>query len=194
MTTKLNTRRLIATAAAELPAPFTAAQIVVAAWQLSPQRLGLAGFADLYPDSNKVLSVVWGQKGMIGQGQIAKAGKDLRLTDRGRTLLAVPALSTAPAALDREPPAQKLPLPLYLATCSFAYAKFSSGAKNEIGWIDARLFWGADLAGPLGERIDAMESLLADRDVPELRPIRACHDWLTERFARRIQLEDGTLP
>lgn len=69
--------------------PFTAEALIVAAWRINPPAFGLKGFTDRYPDSNKVLSVIMGERGLVRQGMLDKVGVKLyALTERGQKLLA----------------------------------------------------------------------------------------------------------
>ena len=43
--------------------PFSAEALIVASWQKFPKTFGLKGYADQYPDSNKVLSQHHGREG-----------------------------------------------------------------------------------------------------------------------------------
>ena len=52
--------------------PFSAEALIVAAWQENPRTFGLKGFADQYPDSNRVLSCIMGEKGLARRrGKVA---------------------------------------------------------------------------------------------------------------------------
>jgi len=63
---------------------FTAEELVVEAWKLYPDTFGLSGYADTYPDSNRVLTNIMGTKGMRGKGWLRKVGeKQYRLTSAG---------------------------------------------------------------------------------------------------------------
>ena len=57
--------------------PFSAETLIVAAWQKFPDTFGLKGYSDQYPDSNKVLSSIMGQKGLANRGWLAKMGEKL---------------------------------------------------------------------------------------------------------------------
>src|SRR6266702_659470 len=65
--------------------PFTAEDLVVSAWRLYKDTFGLQGYADQYPDSNRVLTNIMGTKGLRGKGWIIKVGeKKYQLTEAGR--------------------------------------------------------------------------------------------------------------
>ena len=65
--------------------PFSAEMLIVAAWQKFPRTFGLKGYAELYPDSNKVLASIMGAKGLANKGWLMKMGQKLyALTREGR--------------------------------------------------------------------------------------------------------------
>src|ERR1700689_3173266 len=68
--------------------PFSAEALVVAAWQKFPRTFGLKGYSDLYPDSNKVLTSIMGEKGLARRGWLVKMGQKLyNLTRDGREVV-----------------------------------------------------------------------------------------------------------
>src|SRR5437763_4809591 len=65
--------------------PFSAEALIVACWQKFPRTFGLKGYADQYPDSNKVLTSIMGEKGLTRRGWLAKMGQKLyTLTREGK--------------------------------------------------------------------------------------------------------------
>lgn len=54
---------------------FTAEDLVVEAWKLYPDAFGLSGYAERFPDSNRVLTNIMGTKGMRGKGWLRKVGE-----------------------------------------------------------------------------------------------------------------------
>lgn len=63
---------------------FTAEDLVVRAWEAFPDTFGLSGYADRFPDSNRVLTSIMGSKGMRGKGWLRKVGqKQYRLSSAG---------------------------------------------------------------------------------------------------------------
>lgn len=64
---------------------FSAEDLVVRCWELYPDHFGLQGYAQKYPDSNRVLTKIMGAKGGLrGRGWITKTGsKRYRLTEVG---------------------------------------------------------------------------------------------------------------
>src|ERR1051326_4199568 len=68
--------------------PFTAEMLIVASWQRFPTTFGLKGFADKYPDSNKILSSIMGEKGLARRGWVVKMGQKLYAMPReGRNVV-----------------------------------------------------------------------------------------------------------
>ena len=56
----------------------------MSAWRLYPDTFGLSGYAEQYPDSNRVLTNIMGTKGMRGKGWLRKVGeKQYRLSSAG---------------------------------------------------------------------------------------------------------------
>ena len=65
--------------------PLSAEDLIVASWKKFPKTFGLKGYADQYPDSNKILTSIMGEKGLARRGWLAKMGQKLyTLTREGR--------------------------------------------------------------------------------------------------------------
>jgi hypothetical protein len=190
--------------------PFSAEALVVAAWQKFPRTFGLKGYTDQYPDSNKVLSSVMGERGLTRRGWLAKMGQKLyALTRDGRQVVirlqqgGEPPPATAPVRITREMEKQLLPL-----FASQAVQKFEEGLKNELTFADACRFWGItenQHGEGLTARLDRTRAVLADveraigtgsaelsngRSVSgdDLNLLMAVHEYLAERFARHLSL------
>src|ERR1700722_10611591 len=68
--------------------PFSAEALIVGAWQKYPVTFGLKGYAEQYPDSNKVLASIMGEKGLAKRGWLEKMGQKLyTLTKDGRLVV-----------------------------------------------------------------------------------------------------------
>ena len=190
--------------------PFSAEALIVAAWQKFPRTFGLKGYADQYPDSNKVLSSIMGEKGLARRGWLAKMGQKLyTLTREGkqsvRRLLqgeeAQPVERTAKLAREQE----KFLLGLL---ANPAVEKFQQGLKLELTFADACRFWGIteSLRGDaLDSRLNRMRAGLAEvdrmltphgidltngRNVSEedVRLLHKVDDYLSDRFGRHLTL------
>jgi hypothetical protein len=195
--------------------PFSAEALIVASWQKFPKSFGLKGFAELYPDSNKVLSSIMGEKGLARRGWLAKEGQKLYSLSREgkqavRALLQEEEAPPAPVRtsvhkgkLSRE---QERLLVSMLE--SSGLEKFQQGLKLDLTFADACRFWGISegLKGEaLDDRIDHVREelvdlrrLVGDKGVdlssgrhigPEdLGLIQEVDEYLTERFGRHLTL------
>lgn len=194
--------------------PFSAEALIVAAWQKFPKSFGLKGFADQYPDSNKVLSSIMGEKGLARRGWLAKEGQKLySLSREGKQ--AVKALlqeEEAPPAPVRTAPKGKLSREqeklLLSMLGSSGLEKYQQGLKLDLTFADACRFWGISegLKGEaLDDRIDRLREELVDlrravggkgvdlatgrHIAPEdLELIQEVDEYLTERFGRHLTL------
>src|SRR5207245_1609489 len=67
---------------------FTAEALIVTSWQKFPKTFGLKGYDELYPDSNKILSSIMGEKELARRGWLVKMGQKLyALTREGRQVV-----------------------------------------------------------------------------------------------------------
>jgi hypothetical protein len=197
--------------------PFSAEALIVTAWQKYPRSFGLKGFADQYPDSNKVLTSIMGEKGLARKGWLAKMGQKLySLTREGRQVVrrlqqgeaapppapVVPSNSGGPS-LTRDQ--EKFLQALFGGT---AWHKYREGRKAELTFADACRFWGItdsmhgdaldgrieqlriDLTG-IEVRIGSANAVLSDgRSVTaeEISTLLDTHEFLAGRFARHLNL------
>ena len=190
--------------------PFSAEALIVAAWQKFPKTFGLKGYAELYPDSNKVLSSIMGVRGLAGRGWLAKMGQKLYVLSReGRQLVhrlrndgsSPPAEVAVRVSREQE----KFLNGLWATT---AFEKFAEGRRPEITFADACAFWGVSEAmrGPavnaaldhFRAELSALERLLTINDATlsngrslSLADVNRLHDvsgYLLERFARHLSL------
>jgi hypothetical protein len=191
--------------------PFSAEALIVASWQKFPKTFGLKGYADQYPDSNKVLSCIMGERGLTRRGWLAKMGQKLyQLTREGKQV--VVRLQTGgeqPSA--GEPPHVKITRDqekyLLGLFSSSAVQKFEEGLKDELTFADASRFWGTeDLRGDaLTARLDRLRATLADverslgsgsaelsngRSISkeDLSLLTAVDEYLEDRFSRHLSL------
>lgn len=197
--------------------PFSAEALIVACWKSNKKTFGLKGFAEAYPDSNRVLAVIMGERGLARQGWLNKEGVKLyTLSERGRKeaeriqrgdepppKVKVERPRTSPAKVNRD--IEKFILRI---TTTQAIRRFRTGAKFEITFRDACSFWGVadptDLmavrkaASSTPEEIARAEELFTgDKLVlsngqlvtmDELKMISAVHSFLSEQFARQLDL------
>jgi hypothetical protein len=191
--------------------PFSAEALVVAAWQKFPRTFGLKGYSDQYPDSNKVLTSIMGEKGLARRGWLAKMGQKLySLTREGRNTVRSllegeesDAPTPAPTRLTKEQ--EKFLLNLFSTT---AVEKYQQGLKQELTFADACRFWNVteNLRGQaVDARLDRLrdglteaETLIGDEGVDlsngrnvsssDLRLLRKVDEHLMERFSRHLTL------
>src|SRR5215831_2701511 len=125
--------------------PFTAEMLIVASWQRFSSTFGLKGFTEKYPDSNKILSSIMGEKGLARRGWLVKMGQKLyALTREGRNVIRrvmleeeEPTPEGTAMRLNREQ--EKF---LKILFDSSAVRKFEDNRKHDLSFADACRFWG----------------------------------------------------
>lgn len=191
---------------------FTASELVVESWKQFNNTFGLEGFKDKFPDSNKTLSNVMGERGMVRRGWLAKIGQKVyTLTKEGRRLAArllnekidEPESGSEYVELPRDTEKALLTL-----LHSSAYRKFEDNQKNELAFADACRFWNItqNLQGEaVDERLakvegmlNGLEKLLAQEDgrlsngrlvtAGDCRVLRNIHRYMEDRFDRLLNL------
>lgn len=190
--------------------PFSAESLIVVCWQKFPRTFGLKGYADLYPDSNKVLSSIMGERGLARRGWLSKMGQKLySLTKEGRVVAErltqgdepVPTAASVKMTRDQE----KFLLELF---DSPVVEKFDENRKQEITFADACKFWNVH-EQQHGEALDSRLSrfqtqlndiarFLGDGDTEmsngrcvssdDVQHLSAVHEHIEERFARHLNL------
>ena len=194
--------------------PFSAEALIVASWQKFPRTFGLKGYTDQYPDSNKVLSSIMGERGLTRRGWLSKMGQKLyALTREGRQVVmrlqegGEPPPAAAPVRINRD-----LEKNLLALLSSPSVQKFEEGLKEELTFADAGRFWGTEsLHGEaLTARLDRIGTVLRDvervvgtgsaelsngRSVSrdDLNLLTAVHEYLTDHFARHLRLLQSRL-
>jgi hypothetical protein len=194
--------------------PFSAEALIVSAWQKFPQAFGLKGYADQYPDSNKVLSSIMGEKGLARRGWLIKMGQKLyALSREGRQVVRrlqqgddVPGdrdVPSRPVKLSKEH--DKALQDLFAST---ACQKFQEGRQQELAFADACRFWGIteNLHGDaLDAKLDHLAATLAlvERQVglgsatlgngrsvtlDDIDLLARAHSFLEQRFSRHLTL------
>lgn len=191
--------------------PFTAEDLVVAAWQLDPEAFGLSGHLDdagrpAYPNSNRVFVEIMGSKPIRKQGLLAKSGtKTFRLTESGRQRVAEvrsrgngatsAGQSEAKVSFGRETSRK---LQRLLGTR--AVDKMRGGRDDEITFTDASSFWGINprsSAMAFQARLGDVEGVLrAAAQAADIRPIRFEHGgkaYTREDIAEILELHQEML-
>jgi hypothetical protein len=196
--------------------PFSAEALIVSVWQKYPQTFGLKGYAELYPDSNKVLASIMGAKGLAQRGWLVKMGQKLYTLSRdGRQVVRrllqgdepAPTKSSSGGGVLHVPKDQDKLLNTLFGTT--ALEKFLEGRKQEWTFADACRFWNITenlAAEVLDARLDHLTAVLADlerqlgtstsvvlsngRSVsPEdVAQLYEVHSQLSTRFSRHLTL------
>ncbi len=192
--------------------PFSAEELIVESWKQFPRAFGLKGYHEQYPDSNRVLSSIMGEKGLARKGWLEKMGQKLyTLSKEGKRVVRHMVEGFGDHEADNEPTPARLPkeherLILGLLD-STAADKFASKKSFELSFADACRFWGIDnnvIGEALAERLSQVEKSLGladrlaakgslaigSRDIPaaDVELLREVHDHLQERFARHLSL------
>jgi hypothetical protein len=197
--------------------PFSAEALVVASWQQFPRTFGLKGYADQYPDSNKVLSSIMGVKGLANRGWLVKMGQKLYvLTREGRVILRrllkqedEPLVPSATIRLSRDH--EKFLQTLFDTS---AVQKFEENRKSELTFADACRFWSIT-ENMKGEQLDVklkhfqatlmeLDKLVAQADAElaggrvitagDLRVFTNIHRYMEDRFGRHLNLLRSRTP
>jgi hypothetical protein len=191
--------------------PFSAEALIVASWQKFPKTFGLKGYAELYPDSNKVLSSIMGEKGLARRGWLVKMGQKLyALTREGRHIIRKVTLQEDDPALDVSLQRLSREQEKFVQTLleSSAVQKFEENRKGELTFADACRFWGITenskgdaLDGRLRQvqvQLSELDRALADNDAEmsssrmltagEVRNLTNIHRWMEDRFDRHLNL------
>src|SRR4051812_16563646 len=192
--------------------PFSAEALIVASWQKFPKTFGLKGFAEQYPDSNKILSSIMGEKGLARRGWLVKMGQKLyALTREGRQVVRRvmlqeeehPTADATSVKLNRDQERFLLNL-----LDSSAVQKFEESRKAELTFADACRFWGIteNMKGEaLDERLEEMNRVLTELDrvfadadaemssgrvvsAGDIRVITIIHRYMEDRFDRPLNL------
>ncbi len=211
--TTLSEKILLAASALEEAgqSPFSAEALIVAVWQAHPRTFGLKGYADLYPDSNKVLAGLMGERGLNKRGLLMKMGQKLyALTREGKSAvrrLTEEATQVEPVTGSRPlSPEQEAFLRETLG--SSAVQKFRANKRAEITFPDACRFWniGEGIVGDLVDRtLDQFRLLLREIEsrigfgqttlsdgrsvnADDIEVLSDLDGYLDDRFARHLTL------
>ncbi len=197
--------------------PFSAESLIVASWKRYPKTFGLKGFAEHYPDSNKILASIMGEKGLAKKGWLLKVGQKLYVLtpDGKKAVLRLQAGEGPPPPPVRTspPPAFKglpgeLDSVLVRLLDSEALYKHLEDRKPDITFTDALQFWGlaekakADeidqqlviVRKQLEEAREKLEksalTLTNGRSISQedVDLLGQLHHYLQERFARHLNL------
>jgi hypothetical protein len=192
--------------------PFSAEALIVVSWQKFPKTFGLKGYVEQYPDSNKILSSLMGEKGLAKRGWLVKMGQKLyALTREGRQVVRRVLLGEEE---EEQPPAAVMRLQRELERFvlalldSSAVQKFEDNRKAELTFADACRFWGVT-ENMKGDQLDAklelvqtnlteLDRLSSDADAQlssgrlmtagDVRVLTNIHRYMEDRFDRHLNL------
>lgn len=167
-------------AAATLPPTFTQEDLVVAAWNLDKEEMGLKGHKDTQADARKLQNYLYGKYGMIPRGFLAWVGDSLCITPKGLEQIGKTVVEedVATISVDTDYLLRKLEQ-------SEAYKLFSDGKSRAVTCTMALAAWGKKASDPdreIANRVTQLEEVLLDREEYRNRQLGAFHDWLTDRF------------
>jgi hypothetical protein len=192
--------------------PFTAEALIVASWKQSPRTFGLKGYVDDYPDSNRVLACIMGERGLARRGWLVKVGQKLYSLSRQGKEEARRVTAGDDSPLPKRRALAKIQVPkdlehqLVTLFTTTAFRRYEEGMKREITYKDACRFWGLSETAS-GDTVDqvmkkvpatleAVENLLIGETVEltngqsvsqtDLKSLAAVHKFLTEQFARHL--------
>jgi hypothetical protein len=196
--------------------PFTAEVLIVRAWKDDPQTFGLKGFIEEYPDSNKVLSSIMGERGLTGRGWLTKMGQKLySITSEGkhivRRLLTGEPVQEKPVKKvrrQRTKISEKQDALLQALFVSTAYEKYRENRRAELTFADACRFWGITenlSSAALDDRLrivtrtlDQLSDKIGQGSVvlrtgqavgkPEINTLIDLHHFLEDHFSRHLNL------
>lgn len=193
--------------------PFTAEALIVAAWKESPRTFGLKGFADDYPDANKVLACIMGERGLARRGWLLKMGQKLYQLSRQGKEEARRVLAGDDSPLPKRRALAQIKVPKELDAhlkslfATKAYLRFQSGMKREITYKDACQFWGLpeNVNGAvvdeylekvpktieevekllIGDAVELSDGMTVSQD--KLQSLQSVHKYLIGEFSRLLQ-------
>jgi hypothetical protein len=191
--------------------PFTAEALIVASWQRFPNTFGLKGFSEKYPDSNKILSSIMGEKGLARRGWLVKMGQKLyAMTREGRNVVRRVMMQEdeSPAAAAVQRLTREHDKFMKVLFDSSAVQKFEEHRKHDLTFADACRFWGVteNMKGEsLDGKLDEMNSTLAELDrifadadfemsggrivtAGDVRVLTNIHRYMEDRFDRHLNL------
>ena len=191
--------------------PFSAESLIVVSWQKFPKTFGLKGYADQYPDSNKILSSIMGEKGLARRGLLVKMGQKMyALTREGRLIVR----RVVEGDAEEQKPSSNVRLSrdqertIQTLLDSSAVQKFEENRKADLTFADACRFWSVteNMKGEaLDDRLRQVHAFLQDLDRSlaeadgelssgrvitggDVRFLTNIHRYMEDRFDRHLNL------
>lgn len=195
--------------------PFSAEALIVASWKASPATFGLKGYADQFPDSNRVLACIMGERGLARRGWLIKMGQKLYCLSRQGKDEARRIQSGDESPMPKRRALAQIKVPKEMEThlislfTNIAVRRFKEGMKREITYKDACRFWGLaetahgpavdDAISSVPATLEAVEKLLIGETVElsngmsasqeDLKTLGAVNKFLLEQFSRHLSLQ-----
>lgn len=142
--------------------PFSAEALIVMAWQKYPRTFGLKGFVELYPDSNKILASIMGEKGLARRGWLVKTGLKMYALTKDGSIVVKRILQGEDRPASRQSTIRtnkETDRILLNIMDSIAFEKFQDGRKQEVAFTDACKFFSIQ-DGMSADQIDAKIKLV----------------------------------
>lgn len=195
--------------------PFSAEDLVVAAWREFPDAFGLAGYQSsdgrpLYPDSNRVFVEIMGSKPIRKRGLLVKVGKKMyQLTEAGRAHAHLLSRRRSAVSVEKIGLSREIQHKLKRLISSKATQKYRDGRPDDLTFHDACAFWSISPRSSAIEfngRIANLTELIAiARDgirdkaatfehgghivtTRDLDGLLALHECLLKNFGREVQI------
>jgi len=193
--------------------PFSAEALTVTAWQKFSKTFGLKGYTDHHPDSNKILTSIMGEKGLVRRGWLVKMGQKLyALTRDGRLVVRRVMLEeedAPPAELHSAVKVGRSQERFLLEVLeSSAFQKFDENRKADLTFADASRFWGIteNMKGDIiderlhdvcqqllevDQLLDDSSAILSNgREITagDIRALSNIHRYMVDRFDRHLSL------
>jgi hypothetical protein len=192
--------------------PFSAEELTVAVWKEYPRSFGLKGYAEQFPDSNRVLSSIMGERGLVKKGWLIKMGQKLyALSPDGKRMVKKILEGGSEDEPEPETPSVRLPKDLEKQLVSLldssARDKVGNDRAHELSFADACRFWSitdhlsAEALDAQLARVDKTLSqseratskgtmMVGHREVTrsDIDLLRQVDEYLQERFSRHLML------
>lgn len=169
---------------------FNGNDLVVQAWKMHPHDLGLPGYENMYPDSRRILAVLWDRgRGTVLNGWFEKVAVNLyRITEKGREKAReVLGWETVKPV---EKPAPGLPPEIRDLYFSEVFRKHKAG--QPISFAEACQWWGITENMTQKKALEKLtvfgRELRMHDEYPEARSLFNVHEQLVARFEKYLQL------
>lgn len=186
--------------------------LVICCWQDNPTDFGINGYADQYPDTNKVICYLSGLRGLVAHGLLERTGsKCYRITETGRgRVKQLQSGERIKRKQKNKPRILTLEQQEFIekALCSGAYHKWQCGIFESTELKDATSFWmidsirGEQLPEQLSRfavTLSQMEGILKSTgelttasgmviSLMDVQKILGIHKLLLERYKKHLQI------